>query len=83
MDWAVKSLEAQTYETYRAKLALIQERKRSEGIQQQFVKMQAMLKEREEYARDQASDKAEIVLMQRQALEENLKGLTEEVEELS
>ena len=42
-----------------------------------------MLKEREEYARDQASDKAELVLMQRQALEENLKVLTEEVEELS
>ena len=42
-----------------------------------------MLKEREEYAKDQAADKGELVLMQRQALEENLKVLTEEVEELS
>jgi predicted trehalose synthase len=83
MGWAVRSLEAQTYETYRAKLALVQERKRSEGIQQQFVRMEARLKEREEYARDPAADKAELVLMQRQALEESLKGLSEEVEELS
>ena len=45
--------------------------------------MEARLKEREEYARDPAADKAELVLMQRQALEESLKGLSEEVEELS
>ena len=64
-------------------MALIQERKRSESIQNQFIKMQALLKEREDYAKDQASDKGELVLVQRQALEENLKVLTEEVEELS
>jgi len=64
-------------------LALIHERKRCGSIQHQFIKVQAMLKEREEYAKDQAADKGELVLMQRQALEENLKVLTEEVEELS
>ncbi len=64
-------------------MALIQERKRCESIQHQFIKLQSQLKEREDYAKDQASDKGELALMQRQALEENLKVLTEEVEELS
>jgi hypothetical protein len=44
-------------------LALIQERKRCGSIQHQFIKLQAMLKEREDYAKDQAADKAELVLM--------------------
>ena len=45
--------------------------------------MQAKIREREEYAKDQSRDKAETILMQRQALEDNLKVLSEEVEELS
>ena len=57
-------------------MVLIQERKRCESIRNQFIKLQSQLKEREDYAKDQASGKAELVLMQRQALEENLKVLT-------
>jgi hypothetical protein len=46
--------------------------------------MQKRVKEREEFLKRQGSDSnSELMILQRQALEENLRLLSEEVEQLS
>ena len=83
MDWALQKLEANSQETFRAKLVAMQEKKKVFDLQSSYAKLLDKLKEREEYAKIQTEDKTEVLVMQRQALEDNLKVLTDEVEELS
>jgi TolA-binding protein len=61
-----------------AKLRWIAEKRRVAEMERQIRQMQERMREREETIG--GPQKVELVLMQRQALEENLRVLTEEVE---
>lgn len=52
-------------------------------MQSSYINMQKRVKEREEFLKRQGSNDSELLILQRQALEENLRLLSEEVEQLS
>ena len=57
---------------------------RYNDLQSSYISMQKRVKEREEFLKRQGSDtNSELMILQRQALEENLRLLSEEVEQLS
>lgn len=56
---------------------------RYNDLQSSYINMQKRVKEREEFLKRQGSNDSELLILQRQALEENLRLLSEEVEQLS